>query len=144
MATRVEAVHGILVQKEFHATEFVAGRGRLGKEVISKYQRSRIYRDAFALLNTMDGVRVFTSCRKHGPPEWAFERMITRIHKTVETWDSHAVLIVDQGKEAEITRLIRKMGVYNPVPVYRGARTFETQNVATVRILEDPFFKELS
>lgn len=134
---------GILVTKEFHATEFVAGRGRLGEQTITKYKRCQIYRDAFMLLDRMQGIRVFSSCRR-SRPEWAFERLITRIHKTMETWDSHAVLICDQGKEAEFTRLIRKMGTYNPVAVYVGPGSLETQNLATVRILEDPFFKESS
>lgn len=38
----------------------------------------------------------------------------------MQTWDSYATLILDEGKEAETTRLLRKMGVYNPVPVYVG------------------------
>jgi hypothetical protein len=59
-------------------------------------------------------------------------------------WNSHALLICDEGKEAEFTRLIRKMGVYNPVPVYVAPGILQTQNLATVRILEDPFFKESS
>jgi hypothetical protein len=134
---------GILITKEFHATEFVAGRGRLGPYIVTKRRRSEIFREAFGLLNQLQGVRVFAACRKTRP-EWAFERLITRIHKTMETWDSHAVLICDQGKEAEITRLLRKMGTWNPVPVYTGPRTLQTQNLATIRILEDPFFKDSS
>jgi hypothetical protein len=134
---------GILVTKEFHATEFVAGRGRLGPNVVGKYRRSQIFREAFTLLNGLEGVRVFSSCRS-SRPEWAFERMITRIHKTMENWDSHAVLICDEGKEAEVTRLLRKMGTWNPVPVYIGPHHLQVQNLPTIRILEDPFFKESS
>jgi hypothetical protein len=134
---------GIFVRKEFHATEFVAGRGLLGPKVVGKYRRSRIFREAFTLLNGLQGVNVFTSCRANHP-DWAFERLLTRIHKTMETWDSHAILIVDEGKEAEMTRLCRKMAVFNPVPVYTGPRTMVTQNIATQRILEDPFFKDSS
>jgi len=33
---------GILITKEFHATDFVAGRGRLGPQVVGKYRRSQI------------------------------------------------------------------------------------------------------
>jgi hypothetical protein len=134
---------GILVSREFHATDFVAGRGRLGPNMVPKGRRCAIFREAFTLLNGMEGIRVFSSCRT-SRPEWAFERLITRIHKTMETWDSHAVLICDEGKEADFTRLLRKLGTYNPVPVYIGLRQLEVQNLATVRILEDPFFKESS
>ena len=58
----------------------------------------------------------------------------------MEAWDSHAILICDEGKNAEVTRLIRKMRVYNPVPVYVGPGTLQTQNLATHRIVEDPVF----
>lgn len=131
---------GILITKEFHATEFVAGRGRLGPQVVGKYRRSRIFRDAMALLNDMEGLKIFNVCRT-SKPEWALERLITRIHKTMETWDSYAMLIMDEGKEAETTRLLRKMGVYNPVPVYVAPGVTETQNLKVSRILEDPGFK---
>ena len=134
---------GILVTKEFHATDFVAGRGRLGPQIVTKFRRSQIFQDAFLLLDGMQGVHVFSSCRT-SRPEWAFERLITRIHKTMEAWDSHAILICDEGKNAEVTRLIRKMRVYNPVPVYVGPGTLQTQNLATHRIVEDPVFKESS
>jgi hypothetical protein len=137
----LKASDGIFIRREFHATEFVAGRGRIGLEVVTKYRRCQIFREAFSLLNGLHGVKVFTSCRT-SRPEWAFERLLTRIHKTMETWDSHAILIVDEGKELEMTRLCRKMAVFNPVPVYTGPRTLVTQNIATHRILEDPFFKD--
>jgi hypothetical protein len=131
---------GIMTTKEFHATDFVAGRGRLGPRVVTKGRRCAIFREAFALMNGVEGLRIFSSCRKANR-DWAFERLITRVHKTMETWDSHALLICDEGKESEFTRLMRKMGVYNPVPVYVATGILEVQNLPTVRILEDPFFK---
>lgn len=131
---------GILITKEFHATEFVAGRGRLGPRVIGKYRRSQIFAEAMRLLNGMEGVRVFNVCRSTNP-EWALERLLTRIHRTMVEWDSHATLIIDEGKEAEITRLMRKLGAYNPVPVYVAPGVAEVRNLAIHRILEDPVFK---
>lgn len=131
---------GILITKEFHATDFCAGRGRLGPQIVTKWRRSRIFREALTLLNGMEGVKVFNSCRTDHP-EWALERLFTRIHKTMETWDSHATLIIDEGKEAEITRLMRKLGVFNPVQVYVAPGVTETRNLKLSRILEDPVFK---
>jgi hypothetical protein len=132
--------YGILVTREFHATEFVSGRGRLGPDIVTKYQRSLIFRNAFELLNSIEGLRVFSACRS-SRPEWAFERLITRIQKTMETWDSHAVIVCDEGKNLEFHRLMRRMAVHNPVPVYVGPNHLEIQNIATSRILEDPIFK---
>ena len=119
---------GILITKEFHATEFCGGRGRLGSQTIGKYRRSQIFNEALALLNGMEGIKIFTVC--HGQnPEWALERLLTRLNKTLKEWDSHGVLYFDDGKEAEITRLMRRMGVYNPVPVYVARGVTEVQNL---------------
>lgn len=95
-------------------------------------------------MNDLDAVRVFTSCR-FDHQEWCFERLVNRINRTMEAWDSHAMLICDEGKEAEYTRLIRKMGVYNPIGSRYGVwlDTGETnKNLPITRILEDPFFKQ--
>jgi len=59
----------------------------------------------------------------------------------MQTRNSHATMIFDEGKEAEITRLLRKMGVYNPVPVYVAPGVTEVRNLAVDRIIEDPVFK---
>lgn len=137
---QLKETDGILVTKEFHATDFAAGRGRLGPQIVGKYRRSRIFREALSLLNGMEGLRIFNVIR-NDHPEWALERLLTRIHKTMETWGSHALMIFDEGKEAEITRLLRKMGVYNPVPVYVAPGVTETRNLAVDRIIEDAVFK---
>ena len=132
---------GILITKEFHATEFCAGRGRLGPYTIGKYRRAQIFNDALKLLDGLEGVKVFTVCHAQNR-EWALERLLTRMNKTLGRWDSHATLFFDEGKELEITRMMRRMGVYNPVPVYIAKGITELQNLKLDRILEDPVFKE--
>ena len=138
---QLKETDGILITKEFHATDFCAGRGRLGPKIIGKYRRSQIFREALELLNGMEGVKVFNVCRSSNL-EWAMERLLTRINKTMHTWDSHAVLMFDEGKEAAITRLLRRMGAFNPVPVYVGPGVTEVKNLKLDRILEDPVFKK--
>lgn len=54
----------------------------------------------------------------------------------MEAWDSYALLICDEGKENEYTRLSRKLVKFNPI---RVGPYFN--NVTTHKILEDPFFK---
>lgn len=49
---------GILINREFHATEFVAGRGRLGPNVITKHRRSQIFHSAFELMNSTPSMRL--------------------------------------------------------------------------------------
>ena len=55
---------GILVTKEFHATDFVAGRGRLGPQIVTKFRRSQIFQSAFLLL---DGCKAYTCFPRVAP-----------------------------------------------------------------------------
>jgi len=126
---------GILITREFHATEFVAGRGRLGDSIVTKYRRAQIFLSAFRLLNTLP-IKIFTSARTANP-DWATDRLLTRIHVTMESWGSFALLISDAGKEAEFTKVVRRLQIYNPINL-NGS----TINKATKRIIEDPFFKD--
>lgn len=131
---------GILVTKEFHATDFCGGRGRLGNQVIGKYRRSQIFNEALALLNNLP-IKIFTVCHTQNP-DWAMERLLTRVNKTLGEWDSYGVMYLDEGKEAETTRLFRRLGVYNPVPVYVARGVTEIQNLKLDRLLDDPVFKD--
>ncbi len=59
--------------------------------------------------------------------------------------DSQALLICDEGKEADYTRLVRKMSVHNPIPSRFGTwvgSSKTTKNIPLDRIIEDPFFKD--
>jgi hypothetical protein len=55
-----------------------------------------------------------------------------------------SVLIADQGREHEITRVLRKMSVFNPVPSMFGGWDDgkKTKNISVRRIVEDPVFKK--
>jgi hypothetical protein len=85
------------------------------------------------LINTLNSVE-----------EYAFERLVNRINKTMETFNSQALLIFDAGHEAAFTRRIRKMKVYNPIPSSQGewASGNWSKNITISRILEDPVFKD--
>lgn len=89
-------------------------------------------------------MRIFNACLKSNP-DWAFERLLNRINRTMEEWNNHAMLICDEGKEAEYTRLVRKMSVYNPIPSRFGLwqdTGQPTKNITLSKIIEDPIFKE--
>ncbi len=134
---------GIFVHTEFHAWKFVSGRGRLGNVIVPKGRRCQIFKDALRLVATLPGVRLFNAVFPARAEERAFGRLLNRSHRTMEAWDSRAILICDQGKETVYTRLTRRMGVYNPIPSLYGTwpGTGRTRNIPIERILEDPFFK---
>jgi hypothetical protein len=58
---------GILINREFHATEFVAGRGRLGPRIVTKHRRSQIFHSAFELMNDIQTLRVSRHVEKTIP-----------------------------------------------------------------------------
>jgi hypothetical protein len=54
-----------------------------------------------------------------------------------------ASVLADQGREREITRALRKMGVYNPIPSKLGdwGDGQKAKNIPLQRVIEDPVFK---
>jgi hypothetical protein len=54
-----------------------------------------------------------------------------------------AMIFADEGRETEITRVYRKMTVFNPVPSQFGTwADGTTKNLPLQRIIEDPVFKQ--
>lgn len=55
-----------------------------------------------------------------------------------------ALIFADQGREPEITRALRKMSVYNPIPSMIGdwGGGVATKNIPVQRVIEDPIFKK--
>lgn len=91
----------------------------------------------------LTSLRLFNVCLPNRQ-DWAFERLLNRINRTMQAWGSHALLICDEGKEADYTRLVRKMSVHNPIPSQFGVwkdTGRATRNIPIDRIIEDPFFK---
>jgi hypothetical protein len=137
--------YGIYVHKELHAWKFVSGRGGISSTIVTKWQRCRIFHQALELTARLPGVGLFNACFPVKQDERAFERMVNRINRTLQSWDSRGILICDEGKEAAYTRLVRRMGVYNPIPSAFGTWTDTGEaikNIPIERILEDPFFKK--
>jgi hypothetical protein len=132
---------GIFVKVEFHATEFIAGRGRISEKAIPKGARCRIYKETLAMVASLPGVRSFNAVaseRKHETR--VYERLLNRINRTMVEWDSHAFLVSDEGKD--YTALLRRMTVHNPIPSRFGSwATGPTRNITLDRIVEDLFFR---
>lgn len=136
---------GIYVYAELHAWKFVSGRGKIADQVVAKGRRCQIFKKALQLVASLPGVRLFNAVFSAKKDEQAFEWLLNRINRTMQAWDSHAILICDEGKELAYTRLARKMHVYNPIPSQFGVwmDTGEVcKSIPIDRIIEDPFFKK--
>lgn len=137
--------YGIYVYKELHAWKFVSGRGDISDRVVTKGQRCAIFKDALTMVANLPGARLFNAVFPSKDDERAFEWMLNRINRTLEAWGSHAVLICDEGKDVNYTRLVRRMYVYNPIPSQLGVWAdigVSWKNIPLSRIVEDPFFKD--
>lgn len=134
---------GIFMGAEFHAWKFVSGRGRIAKQVVTKYRKSQIFSEALEFVAALPGARLFTSFGTRSNRLKTLERMLNRINRAMQGWDSQAVLIFDEGEEKAYTGLVRKLGVYNPIPSKFGRWPdgSEYKNLPTEFIIEDPSFR---
>ncbi len=142
----LKAAYGIYVRKELHAWKFVTGRGRIADRVVFKSQRAAIFRDTLRVVSTLPGIQIFNAAFPKANYAIAFERLLNRVNRTMQSWGSHALLICDEGKEALYTKMVRRMAVFNPIPSQFGAWDDGRQwrNIPLERIIEDPFFKQSS
>jgi len=143
---RLKASDGIYVYKEFHATDFVAGRGRIAPRPIGKYRRSQIFFEALDLVAGLPGASLFNCIANSDEEDLAYERVLNRINRTLQpdVWNSYAMLLWDEGKDAEHRKLTRRMRVRNPIPSRYGEWPTGslTKNIPLDRIIEDPLFKK--
>jgi hypothetical protein len=135
---------GIYVSTEFHAWKFVSGRGNIADRIVTKARRCEIFVETLKFMTTLPGIKLFNAALTLKQADWAFERLINRINRALQDWQTYGILICDEGNEATFTRLLRKLRRFNPIPSRRGVWR-ETgkpiKNIPIDRILEDPFFK---
>jgi len=69
--------------------------------------------------------------------------MRRQIERRLERYRPVGTIFADQGREREITRALRKMGVYNPIPSKLGdwGDGKKAKNIPLQRVIEDPIFK---
>ena len=118
----------ISVYTEFHAWKFVSGRGRIADNVVSKGRRCQIFKQTLQMVTTLPEARLFSTVFPTKANEHAYEVLPGDINRTLQRWNSRAILICDEGKEAIYTRLVRRMQT--------------SDNGGIDRIIEDPFFKK--
>jgi hypothetical protein len=135
---------GIYVSTEFHAWKFVSGRGNIADRIVTKARRCEIFAETLKFMTTLPDAQLFNAALPFKQADWAFERLINRINKALQNWQTYGILICDEGNEAKFTQLLRRMRRFNPIPSRKGswgATGQPTKNIPIDRILEDPFFK---
>lgn len=137
---RLRDSDGIFVTKEFHATEFLSGRGRLSNGFISLTRRRDIYFDCLTNITRLPGVRLFNAIGQTRNEKRLFERLLNRLNRAMTEWGSRAVCVSDVGKD--YNRLARRMAVFNPIPSMFGRwPTGLTRNIIIDRLIDDLFYR---
>lgn len=135
---------GIPPSKELHAWKFVRGSGRF-RRTLTKGERADVFRRVLRFTAQQLGpVRLFNAVFPRDQDDRAFERLLNRVNRTMRAMKSRAILVCDEGKQNQITRMVRRMGVYNPIPsrLGRWPSGAASENIPTELILEDPFFRD--
>lgn len=178
---QLKQTHGILLSKEIHARDFVAGRGRVGPQTITKWQRSRIFLEVLRLAGSLPKATLLNICidvKGADPQLTAWDRLMNRIERMMVDFEQsehrrrnelnqkvaavltkddadeiarrlnayapRAIIVSDEGRDLEITRALRKMHAFNPIPSQFGAWQTggRTTSITIDHVLEDPVFKE--
>lgn len=88
---QLKRIHGILLTKEIHAHDFVRGRGRLGDKIVTKYERSEIFRGVLRCAASLPSAMLFNVClqRRNTPDAQmiAWDRLINRIERTLRRFE---------------------------------------------------------
>ncbi len=124
----IQMSDGISVYTEFHAWKFVSGRGKIADGIVPKGRRCEIFKQTLQMVAKLPETRLFSTAFPTKTSEHAYEVLLRGINQTLQKWDSHAILICDEGKDAIYTKLVRRMQT--------------SKNGAIDRIIEDPFFKQ--
>ena len=134
--------HGIYVTKEFHATDFVGGRGKIAPGSVMKGIRCAIFRDTLKMIAGLKGVRLFNAISTKAEESLIFERLMNRINTNVRKAGSNAIIVHDEGKD--YTKLVRRLGVFNPIQSMYGAwpNGSTHKNIPLDNVLEDIVFRK--
>src|SRR5205823_1122359 len=89
----LKAAFGIFVTKELHATDFVAGRGKISPKIVTKNQRCVIFRDVLRMVATLRGARLFNAIAPKHEEGLIFERLMNRININMAKAGSNAIII---------------------------------------------------
>ena len=141
--------YGIFTSKEFHATDFVAGRGRIAPTPIPKGIRAFLFREYLSIHTALPGVALISGCwgREdaslrdiHGK---AFSRIQERLQRRCVAQNSQSIVIIDEGRAVELQKVARRSKIWNPVGSQFGAWEDGSsfKNIPNDRLIEDPIFK---
>lgn len=143
---------GIKITREIHASSFIRDCGDdISTRKLNLGERKHVFelclRQWASFAPNVQVINVCLAVPGHGDLETAhfraIQRAVNRIERTMQARNSQAILIFDEGKERQITGMLRRMAVFNPIPSNLGVWPdgSATRNIALLKIIEDPVFR---
>lgn len=144
---------GLKIREEIHSSDFINSPGDLKR--IKRNDRVDILKKCIDWLNEQSGLNVFSvAVNKDGKSkdifELAWNTLFTRFENTMEkknfngpqNADDRGIVLSDNTDGGKLTKLLRKMRHYNPIPnrsdlYFGGYRDKKIQF-----IIEDPVFRD--
>jgi len=145
---------GLKLREEIHAEKFINNPGKLGR--IPKHDRLDILKKCLDWAASQGDLNVITiRMDKNGKLENVFESawktFIQRFENTLshnnfrgpQNPDDRGVILSDNTDGEKLTKLLRKMRRFNPIPHDKSmGYSVGTRNVPLEKIIEDPVFRD--
>ena len=150
---RMKAAYGLGVRDEIHAAEYVRSSGSVGLPRNIRYLILRHFAEELSRMNWLSVTNVVVD--KQGKPngydvfENAWRALFQRFENTLayrnfpgpQNPDDSGIVICDDTNGGKLTKLMRKMGSYNPIPNQHHAGP-GYRNLPLKRVIEDPNLRE--
>jgi hypothetical protein len=152
---RMRAQHGLKLREEIHVSKLI-GRSP-GKLVrIPKYERFAIYRKLLAEIATLQNISIInvvvdkqTKVAGYDVFESAWTALIQRFENTIQhhnfpgqsNADERGMIFPDRTDDMKLTKLLRRMRHYNPVPGMQAMGFAGYRNLLMSYVIGDPKFR---
>lgn len=133
---------GVYMAVELHSTDWLMGKGQVGRWPIRKPERARLFDFFLSSIAALPSAQLINACVPKGEKDRAFEYLLNRIQMNMSKAGSRCVIFCDEGKSYD--HIKRRIGVYNPIKSQLGdwGDGKATRNIPADRILEDIVYRK--
>ncbi len=98
MRQKMKDEFGIYTSRELHATDFLAGKGRIASQPIDRSTRVKIFARTLRFFTKMP-LKIINVVMKYQEKEEAFDWLLNRIDINIRRSTDHGIVIADDGKD---------------------------------------------
>lgn len=153
---RMRTQHGLKLREEIHVSRFI-GRAPGQLQRIRKHERLAIYRKLLDELATMPDISVVNVVvdKRNKPANYdvfenAWTALIQRFENTIQhhnfpgpqNADERGMILPDRTDDLKLTKMLRRMRYYNPVPGMQAMGFSGYRNLQLAYIIGDPKFRQ--